>query len=189
MHPHAPRRVFETAPDIRLIALLRDPVDRAYSFYQMKVRHGFETLSFEEAVEREAARLDGELKKMLADENYDSFNLRNYSYLYRGIYIEHLNSWLKHFSRDQLLIIHSDELYADPVGIVDRVSTFLDIPEHPEPRPASYRKLNFAPYPELDTRTRRDLTEYFRPFNQRLYDLLGADLGWESRAQVVRERG
>jgi hypothetical protein len=43
-----------TVPKVRMIALLRDPVDRAYSFYQMKVRHGFETLPFEEAVEREA---------------------------------------------------------------------------------------------------------------------------------------
>ncbi len=56
-HPHVPGRVAEHLPQVKLIALLRDPVGRAYSHYQHEVARGFETLSFEEAIEAEAARL------------------------------------------------------------------------------------------------------------------------------------
>jgi len=57
MHPLVPRRVHGAFPQMRLIALLRNPVDRAYSHYQMNVRKGIEALSFEDAVEQEPSRL------------------------------------------------------------------------------------------------------------------------------------
>ncbi|HEV2894458.1 MAG TPA: sulfotransferase, partial [Actinomycetota bacterium] len=66
-HPHVPARVAEHLPQVRLIALLRDPVGRAYSHYQHEVARGFETLSFEEAIEAEPARLAGETQRMLAE--------------------------------------------------------------------------------------------------------------------------
>jgi hypothetical protein len=195
IHPHVPRRVLDTVPKVRLIALLRDPVDRAYSFYQMKLRYGFETLPFEEAVEREADRLAGEMERMLEDESYYAFAFQHYSYLHRGIYAEQLSHWLKHFSRDQLLILDSHSFDSDPSGTMRHVSAFLDLPEPPDAKSgARGKKLNFAPYPAMKASTRRELTDYFRPHNQRLYHLLGRDFGWKERSgtgnrRVREERG
>src|SRR5215210_506392 len=93
LHPHTPRRAFVTVPEAKLIALLRNPVDRAYSAYRHKVRRGQETLSFEEALEEEEERTVGELGKMLADETYRSRAYPLYSYQARGIYVDQLIRW------------------------------------------------------------------------------------------------
>src|SRR4051794_20653441 len=72
-HPLAPYRVQAVLPEARLIAVLRDPVDRAYSHYQHEVALGVETLGFAEAVEAESDRLDGEEDRIEQDPRYVSF--------------------------------------------------------------------------------------------------------------------
>ena len=80
-NPHSPKRVAHLLPQIKLIVMLRNPVDRAYSHYNMMVKKGLEQLSFEDAIKSETERLSGEMNKMLADENYISHNHRVYSYV------------------------------------------------------------------------------------------------------------
>ena len=60
-HPLVPARVREDVPGAKLIALLRNPVDRAYSHYHHELRRGREDLSFEKALDREEERLEGEV--------------------------------------------------------------------------------------------------------------------------------
>src|SRR5579872_7315495 len=71
-HPLVPKRIFEFAPKIKLIILLRNPVDRAYSHYHHEVNLSVEKLSFEEALKAESGRLEGELDKIKSDETYYS---------------------------------------------------------------------------------------------------------------------
>ena len=71
-YPHAPKRIFEFLPKIKLIVLLRNPIDRAYSHYQMEVSSGNEELSFEESIEKEEERTKGIMEKMQCDENFYS---------------------------------------------------------------------------------------------------------------------
>ena len=177
-HPHAPRRVFSTIPHARLIVLLRNPVDRAYSFYHHQLRRGVESLSFEQAIESEEERLCGELEKMMDDENYFSFNRQYYSYLSRGIYVDQLKNWIKFFPREQMLILESEHLFTDPISIFNKIAGFLNIPSAGT---MELKKLNTKPYTEMNPATRKRLADYFRPHNQKLYDFLGADLGWERR--------
>src|SRR5690348_1015601 len=66
-HPHAPKRVAEALPSVKLIVLLRNPVNRALSHYYHAVKHGQETLSFEEAIQGEEQRTAQEREKLLAD--------------------------------------------------------------------------------------------------------------------------
>jgi hypothetical protein len=87
-HPHAPKRVASAIPKVKIIVLLRNPIDRAYSHYHHALKQGNETLSFEDAIGKEEERLYKEMEKMLKDENYYSFNHQKYSYLSRGIYSE-----------------------------------------------------------------------------------------------------
>jgi hypothetical protein len=176
-HPHAARRILETVSSVKLILLLRNPVDRAYSHYHHEIRWGYENLSsFEEAIEREEQRLYGEVEKMLADENYYSFNHHHYSYLLRGIYIDQLEAWMDFFPKEQILILKSEDFYNDPPTVFKRVIEFLNLSSW---EPEGYRNYNYASNPKMDATTRERLIDYFKPHNQRLYEYLGMNLGWD----------
>jgi hypothetical protein len=178
-HPRAAERIAGVAPRARLIALLRNPVDRAYSHHQQEVRKGGETLSFEEAIEAEKARLRGERGKMLEDEHYASFEHQRLSYLSRGVYIDQLLRWAEFFPREQLLVLKSEDFFESPNETLKLVLDFLDLPDW-EPAPSELGgRRNTGPYEgRMDPVLRRRLEEYFEPHNQRLYDYLGVDLGW-----------
>jgi Sulfotransferase domain len=179
-HPHAAMRAADAVPDARLIVLLRNPVDRAYSDYQHKYREGREPLrSFREAIEAEGHRLRGERAKMLAHEDYTGPNYRKFSYLSRGIYVDQLKEWRKYFDEDQFLVLKSEDFFDHPKNTLASVHEFLGLPpweigdlgEEPE---ASHK----ASYSELDPATRERLEKYFEPHNRRLYEFLGVDFGW-----------
>jgi hypothetical protein len=175
-HPHVPKRLHAIAPQAKLILLLRNPVNRAYSHYHHEVRWGFETLTFEDAIEREHERLLGETEKMLGDENYYSFNHEHYSYLARGIYVDQLKNWMKVFPQEQLLILKSEDFYNDTPSIMKRVTDFLKLPSYD---PEEYGRPTSSPYPKMDASMRKYLIDYFGPHNQRLYDYLGVNFGWD----------
>jgi hypothetical protein len=188
-HPHAARRIKETLPQAKLIVLLRNPVDRAYSHYGMNVSKKTikdpltgrplerEALSFEDAIEAEDERLRGEWKKMVADENYRSIPLQLYSYKARGLYLKQLQMWLEHFPREQLLVLHSEEFAAQPGEVFTRVLEYLNLPSW---QPHSFGRSNQGQYANrMNPATRTQLLEYFRPHNERLYKFLGTQFDWD----------
>lgn len=184
-HPHAPRRILETIPHVKLIVSLRNPVDRAYSHYHLEVRRGAETLSFEDALKLETQRLAGEREKMLEDDTYTSFNHFHYSYLSKGIYVDQLKVWLDLFPKEQVLVLKSEEFFTDSSSIT-RVLEFLQLPDWrlPGKRSFNYLKPGSVAHPpernpSMNATTRKRLSEYFAPHNQRLYDYLGVNFGWD----------
>lgn len=107
--PYAARRVAETIPDARLIVILRDPVERAYSAYNYNLSRGMEpAATFAEAI-------DSELRGERDDWIY------GWRYLYTGRYAEHLARWLEFFPREQLLVLWFEELRDNP-GLVYRTA-------------------------------------------------------------------
>ena len=178
-HPQAAQRVAKTLPRAKFILLLRNPVDRAYSQYQHQTRQeGVEPLSFEEALASEEQRLAGEEEKILRDETYFSFNHRHYSYLARSKYIEQLPAWMDVFPREQFLILRSEDLYTDPKAIVKQTLDFLGLPSSYLKQ--EYKPFNDAKYAKMAPATRERLLAYFKPYNDRLYDYLGRDFGWDN---------
>ena len=176
-HPHAPKRVHALVPGARLIVLLRNPVDRAYSHYQHHVTRGRESLSFEEAIDAEPSRIEGELEKMMQDECYRSLNYVGYAYLTRGIYVDHFRRWREYFDADQFLILESERFFSDTASVYREVLKFLQLPETGLPQ---FKKLNIGRYQEkMAEATRARLIEFFRPHNQRLYEYLGRDFDWD----------
>jgi hypothetical protein len=174
-HPHAPYRIADALPDAKLIALLRDPVERAFSHYQHELARGFEHLSFEEAIECEPERLAGEVEKMRADPSYNSFSYQHHTYVTRGLYAEQLRVWYSLFANEQILVLQSENLFADPDRTYRQVLGFLGLP------PASltaYDTFNPRRYGEMNEGTRRHLVRYFAEPNRQLYELLGIDFGW-----------
>lgn len=177
-HPHTPRRAAETVPGARLVALLRNPVDRAYSNYHHQKRIGHEQLpTFEEAIAAEPERLRGEREKMLADAGYVSANHRRFSYLSRGLYAEQLREWRKFFAEDQIQVLRSEDLYRSTESILKTILDFLGLPDcQPDKNISEPSKK--PRYPAMDPQTRRRLGDYFEPHNRELYEYLGRDFGW-----------
>ena len=175
-YPHAPGRLLRDIPQARLIALLRNPVERAYSHYHHEVKMGIETLSFEDALDREDRELSAEAEKVLQDETYRSFFYQNYTYLSRGIYVDQVERWTTLFGSDQLLVLKSEDFYSDPASTLMQVCEFLDLPPS---QLSTYRQYNLARYTPMQASTRERLISYFDGHNQRLYEFLGRDLGWE----------
>jgi hypothetical protein len=176
-HPHAPARIKEAVPHVKLIAMLRNPVERAYSQYQHEFRKGRETLAtFEEAVAREPERVRGELERMLADPRYNSVEHRRHSYVARGIYVDPLERLQRLFGPEALLVLKSEEYFSAPQLTLERVFKFLELPAR-EPR--VFARKNVGKYSPIDAALRKRLVEYYAPHNARLYDFLGVDFGWK----------
>jgi hypothetical protein len=174
-HPLGPERVQELVPEARLVALVRNPVDRALSHYHHEVALGREPLSFEEALAAEEHRLEGEEERLRSDPRYFSRAWWSHTYKARGRYAEQLERWLDLFPRDQLLILPSEELLAEPERAHAHVLAFLGAPPH---KLDAYPRVFERQYEGMRPDTREELVGYFAEPNRRLYELLGRDLGW-----------
>ncbi|MBA2458078.1 MAG: sulfotransferase domain-containing protein [Gemmatimonadales bacterium] len=178
VHPLAPERAARLLPDAKLVALLRNPVDRAFSHFQHEVRGGRETLSFDEAIEKETERLAGEEVRLGADPGYYSFNHHRYSYVRRGQYVDQLRRWVEHFPRSRLLVLQSEWLFRDPAAATGAVQEFLGLSRH---REGTYRPFLQGKYDrEMAPGVRQRLVTHFEPYNRELYRWLGDEFDWSA---------
>ena len=176
LYPHAPALLRAAAPKARIIAMLRNPADRAYSDYHMQVRSGMEYMTFEDALAAEEARVGAERRLVASDPGRQWFYVPNYAYAGKGEYAEQLEPWLRLFGRDRVLVETAEDLGRDPAGVVSRVAGFLGIDAGAAP--AMPERLNEGAYGPMREQTRRALAGRFASHNEKLYSLLGRDLGW-----------
>jgi hypothetical protein len=174
-HPLAPARIRAAYPRVRLIAMLRNPVDRAFSHYKHHVKLGEEHLPFEDAIAAEQARLAGEFERLAADGGYVAHALRVYSYLARGVYADQYERWYRYFAPDRILTLSSEQFFSNPAGAFAQALEFLGLPEH---RLQDYETFNPGREETFAPELRERLIDYFRPHNERLYRLLDRDFGW-----------
>jgi hypothetical protein len=126
--PRVPKRASELLPDAKIIVLLRNPVERAYSQYRHNLRKGTEWLPFEEALAQEADRIGPALEKLRAcPEAPASKSLLRYSYVERGRYASQLLRWKAFVDDDRLLVIKSENLFRDPRAVFLEVQKFLGL--------------------------------------------------------------
>jgi len=176
-HPKSPKRIKDSVPNIKLILMLRNPIDRALSQYWKSVKLKRENLSFSEAIDEEPKRLEGEREKMLQDENYYSKNYHYFSYLTAGIYVKTLKHWLKYFPKKQILIIKSEDFYQNPKKIYEQTLNYLQLP--------SFSLDNFRRWdhyddlPKMDNDIKKKLHKFFKPYNEELYSLVEKNFDWD----------
>ena len=115
--PGALERIRAYNPDIKLILLLRDPIERAYSAWCHERRKGRETLSFSAAIREGRARVV----------DATGFGNRHFSYVERGFYAAQLRRALNLFPASNVLLLDSSKLSRDPSSLVDKVARFLDL--------------------------------------------------------------
>jgi hypothetical protein len=175
-HPWAAARAAALLPEARIVVLLRDPVARAYSHYQERVKQGIETSpTFEAALEAEPHRLAGEVDRMLDDPAYVSWAHLNFGYRSQSDYLPSLRRWWDHFPREQVLVLRSEDFYADEAGALDQVRRFLGLEPVP---PSPTRHYNRSAGPELDPSLERALWAELGPGVEELEAALGRQLGW-----------
>jgi hypothetical protein len=175
-HPLAPERIKRDLPDVKLLVLLRDPVERAFSMHAHSVTAGYEMETFERALELEDDRLAGEAERMVADPTYYSYSHRHHSYRSRGQYIDQLERLEHLFGRDRIHVVDSVAFWANPVPCYDGVLDFLELPNVGYP---DFKHLNARsrPAPMLDS-VRAALREHYRPYDERLVTWLGWEPTW-----------
>lgn len=177
-HPLAPGRVKESLPEVKMICMLRNPVDRAISSYYNQKRLGIESLAtFEEAIEKETERITGHEERLREDPRYSSFAHKYFAYLHRGDYAHQIGNWYKLFPKSQILIIHSEAFYSNPSTHFLNVLRFLELPAW---EPDQYKSFNTGgDYEKMDTALRNKLLDYFRPKNEALFQLIGQRFDWD----------
>lgn len=174
-HPHAPRRIVSDLPDVKIVAMVRDPVERAYSAYQHEFMRGFETETFARALELEDTRVIPELEKMLTDESYYSSAHRHQAYRRRGHYATQLQPFIRTLGPEQVFIMESERFFDDPRAEYARLLQFLDVDQTESTRFDRYNARSRSP---LDENLRAELEDHFASHDAALADLLGRQPGW-----------
>ncbi|MDP9223270.1 MAG: sulfotransferase domain-containing protein [Actinomycetota bacterium] len=184
-HPLAAERAAKVTPSVRLIVLLRNPIERAWSHYRQEVADGREPLSFIEAIRAEPRRLDRAEDALRAGGPADLMdNHRRYSYVGRGRYAEQLARWFAAFPREQVLVLRAEDLFHEPTRIWAQVESFLDLPFADQPE---FRAYNAQPYARLPPEAGEELAEIFQRPNDELRALLGPDVGWPKQEGLAGE--
>jgi hypothetical protein len=174
-HPLAPGRIHRDLPDVKLLVMIRDPVERAYSAHAHQVGFGFETESFERALELEESRVAGEAARIVADPAYHSFSHCHYTYRARGYYADQLEGLERLFGRDRIHVVDVGDFFASPGPVYDQVLGFLGLPNRGYPH---FKPQNARPRSPMPDRVRAELEEHFRPHDERLAAWLGHEPSW-----------
>jgi hypothetical protein len=175
---NALQRIKNILPNVKLILMLRNPVDRAYSHYQHSVKSGHEELSFPKALEAEKERIGNAWEKyrLGLDDCFD-IKISRYAYLLAGVYVDQARHLLRLFSRDQIHIIKSETFFRHTHLTYNEVLKFLDLKPN---KLHHYKKYKSGKYLPLSMSIRNQLIEHYKPFNQQLNDCLNIDFGWDT---------
>ena len=174
--PWVARRIKELFPEIKLIALLRNPVDKAYSHYNSKMQvEGDTKTTFEEMIEEDIKMIEKfENTNSIIDDEY----FRNYiekSPLGRGLYAQQLKIWFELFDPKQILILTSEELSTETNKVMNKIFRFLDLPDYEIP---NIVKRSTGNYTKMKMDTRKKLISFFSKYNQDLFKLLDQEFDW-----------
>lgn len=185
--PEVPARLAEHFPGAKLIFIFREPVSRGFSHYQMSFSRGLERLDFESALARETLRMGLEpggedpacervpyippaLDEAHRATLYNHVVRSDFCYMTRGRYAEQVERYLRHFPRENMLFLLSEDLRKDPGGTMRRVYEFLGV-EYLEPSELAVEERNVAMVPRsvalqdflLDASPAKALLKHFLP--------------------------
>jgi hypothetical protein len=175
-HPLAAERIGNDLASIKVIAMVRDPVERAYSAYKHEIARGFEwEKAFGRALELEDSRLEGEVQRMRSDPTYASFNHRHHAYRGRGEYARLLQPFVDALGRENVLIVESEKFFAEPHLEYAQIIDFLDLAPF---LPNHFERYNARPGDGLDPIIKGELKSHFAGHDTQLARLLGRTPVW-----------
>ena len=166
--------VYQIKPNMKIIVILRNPVDRAYSQYHLNLREKAEKRSFEDAMEENMNELNKE-----SHERYEikpKFSVEENNYLKKGLYAQQLRHWLNIFPMESMLILSTEEFESNQQVIYNKIFEFLNISQF---EVKNTEKMEKGSYPQMKSETRSLLLDYFRSHNNELFKLINKKFDWE----------
>ena len=170
----------EMAPDLRLIFILRNPIERTFAHWRwdQKLSAGLRRdplwrrfPDFDEAVRLEIESIRSHGAGLTPFSGVGAGG-----YLQHSIYLPFIKNIFRFYDREKALFINAQDFFADPAGIARTAYRFLGLPDY-EPIPMPVK--NTGPPGTMSEATREILKNFFRPLNQELYEYLDRDLGWQ----------
>ncbi len=154
------RRIHDEVPSVKIIALLRDPVERTFSHYKMQLQRGYESRSFGEVIEQALTNAALDPRGAVNPED-------PYQYVYVGEYGRILQHYYALFPRENILVLTTDELRDDPAGTVRGIYAFLGVDTGHQPAGIHQRYRQGGSRPRLRILTPGAL--YRIPFLKRVW--------------------
>ncbi len=174
-HPLAVDRIAHDLPEVKVVLLVRDPVERALSAHTHETARGFETEPFERALDLEAERTSGERERMIEDPGYLSFSLQHHAYAERGQYVEQVERLVGALGDQRVLVVDSHRLFGGSAEAMAEVFGFLGVAPAPG---LTFGQHNARPRAPMPGPWRERLEEHFGPYDRRLAALLGWTPQW-----------
>ena len=176
-HPLAPERIARDFPAIKVVVMLRDPVERAYSAWKHETARGFDNWSFERAIAEEADRTRGERDRMISDPRYQSSAFRHHSYTARGDYVSQLQEFYRRIPASNIHVIYSESFFSQPEAEFDRLTDFLGVSRASG---LQFDRHNARPSGPMPGTTREALSLAYRNQVEELRVLVGLRPPWSS---------
>lgn len=180
--PLTPLRLQRYSQDLKLIVVLRDPVQRAFSHFSFVQSYDkYESsISFEKGLLLENDRLRQAFSQLENDPAASARAISNYGYVYKGEYVTHIKKWLDYFDRSKILILCFSELKNNPQEIMRKVCIHLEIDEsYIFNFSKTHNKTKYSR--EMQSVTKDRLIDHFSPYNAELFQLIGQEFEWQTR--------
>lgn len=174
-YPGVPQRIRSMFPDCKFVVILRNPIGRAYSHYQMRVRRGKEDLSFEEALEAEESRLEEAHTQYKNNPEIHNSGLLSHSYRDRGVYCKQLERWWSVFPPSQFHVMSYENFINNPSDEYGELCDFLGISRCED---IKLGQPNVAKYPQISDSAYANLEMYYAEYNAKLFKMLGKTFPW-----------
>jgi hypothetical protein len=174
-HPLAAQRIDHDLPGVKLLVLIRDPVERAYSAHAHELARGFETEPFGRALALESERLAGADERLVRRPFSRDLDHQHHAYVARGQYVDLLTRLEKVFGRDRLHVVDSHRFFAEPDDVWEETLAYLGLPVAGNP---VFERHNARPRSPLPADIRTELEAHFRPYDERLAQWLGWVPSW-----------
>ena len=193
----SPERVFALNPNMKIIAIVCDPVVRAVSHYTheklFKMNH-----FINKALQQNLS--DSEIFKsfLLRNERFPQNTIKNVPIFRDGFYYDHIRNWAKYFPKDQMLFINGEKFRKEPSEEIDKLQTFLNLEHVIKKEHFVYNQTRGLycmrnpmtskficmgadkgrKHPEIDTGVLDELRNLYRPYNQNFFKFINEEPWW-----------
>ncbi len=163
--PQAPQRVLDAFPDIKLIVILRDPIDRAVSHFHFVPQNGQKKRAIEEVFSTEMKRLE----EAISSGSLSLRHLNQNRYLGHSLYLYPLQIWLSYFPMKNVKIVQQEALAFQPSAVLNSIFSFLELPAH---ELKEYQRHKLGCYSPISQELRSSLETFFHPHREKIEKLL-----------------
>ena len=174
-HPLAAERIARELPRVKVVVILRDPVERAYSAHAHESARGFETEPFARAIELEPKRLAGVERRLIEEPGYHSHSHQHHGYVARGRYVDQLVRMERHLGRERMHVVDHADLFDGTSRALEEIVRFLELPSAPLAAPGRHNARKRTTMPES---LRTELASRFTESDVRLATWWGRTPSW-----------